>query len=81
MIGFSASFAKTINILLKELKNESKTYQYIFSTIISHIEENKYYFSFPYNEFVEICKVLKYNGFDIDIISQEDDEVTFIVKW
>lgn len=70
MIGFSASFAKTINILLKELKNESKTYQYIFSTIISHIEENKYYFSFPYNEFV-----------DIDIISQEDDEVTFIVKW
>lgn len=81
MIGFSASFVKTISILLKELRKEKKEILYIFSTIINHCEDGEYYFDFPYPTFVELNKILDYNGFDVQIIKQVDDIVTFAVRW
>lgn len=77
----SVSFVKTIKCLLNELKKEDKLYQYVYSTILLNAEEGEYLFDLDYSEFSKVFDMLDYDGFDIDIICQTGDIVTFIVKW
>lgn len=81
MIGFSASFAKVIKLLLDELKKNDKDSQHVFSTIIKNIETGEHYFEFEYPIFKKLNEILTYNGFDVEIIKQIDNSVIFLVKW
>ena len=79
MIGFSASFAKTIKFILDELKETDKLYCYVFNNILLAISEgnNKVHIDIPESRYGEIIEVLDYNGFT----SKRINKSLILIEW
>lgn len=81
MIGFSASYAKTISTILKDIK--SPVYRDIFCTILENIIDgsNEACISFDIREYENIISILEYNGFKIENIDNNKTLIQLVIKW
>lgn len=82
MIGFSASFAKTISLILKELESyPNKVFLHLFNYIIIELYNNELYYAIDRKDVPEVIEVLKYNGFGVKDLCQDDDSTILYITW
>lgn len=83
MIGFSASFAKTISIILHRLESYSnKVFQHLFDNIVAESYANELYYAIDKKDVSEVIEVLKHNGFGVEDLRPNDEDSTILyITW
>lgn len=81
MIGFSASFAKTISIILQDLHKSDSLFYYIFNSIIYNMPRTTAIVYISEAELNKALKGLTDCDFETEIVERDDDIVTVEIKW